>query len=54
VPRTLTKPFRELCAEHVIAATHQRQILYEVMHPRLEETYARMKKEVPAISRATL
>ena len=26
-----SKPFRELCAEHGIAVTHQRQVLYEVM-----------------------
>ena len=54
-----TKPFRELCREHGIAVTHQRQVLYEVMktmhgHPSPEEVYARVKKKVPAISLATV
>ena len=53
------KPFRELCREHGIAVTHQRQVLYEVMktmpgHPSPEEVYARVKKKVPAISLATV
>ncbi len=52
-------PFRELCAAHGIAATHQRQVLYEVMqsldgHPSPEEIYARMKRRVPSISLATV
>lgn len=51
--------FRELCREHGIAVTHQRQVLYEVMkamhgHPSPEEVYARVKKKVPAISLATV
>ena len=51
--------FRELCAAHGIAVTHQRQVLYEVMrtmpgHPSPEEVYARVKKKVPAISLATV
>jgi Fur family peroxide stress response transcriptional regulator len=54
-----TKPFRDLCHEHGIAVTHQRQVLYEVMktmhgHPSPEEVYARVKKKVPAISLATV
>ena len=54
-----TKTFRELCAEHGIAVTHQRQVLYEVMqgmrgHPSPEEVYARVKKKIPAISLATV
>jgi Fur family peroxide stress response transcriptional regulator len=54
-----TKPFRELCREHGIAVTHQRQVLYETMktmhgHPSPEEVYARVKKKVPAISLATV
>ena len=53
------KSFRELCAEHGIAVTHQRQVLYEVMqgmsgHPSPEEVYARVKKKIPAISLATV
>ena len=51
--------FRALCAEHGIAVTHQRQVLYEVMqgmegHPSPEEVYARVKKKVPSISLATV
>jgi len=52
-------PFRDLCAEHGIAVTHQRQILYEVMqgmegHPSPEEIYAEVKRQVPSISLATV
>jgi Fur family peroxide stress response transcriptional regulator len=51
--------FRKLCADHGIAVTHQRQVLFEVMqgmegHPSPEEVYARVKKKVPAISLATV
>jgi Fur family peroxide stress response transcriptional regulator len=51
--------FRDLCAQHGIAVTHQRQVLYEVMrgmqgHPSPEEIYARVKQEIPAISLATV
>ena len=54
-----TRPFRELCADHGLAATHQRQVLYDVMrtmpgHPSPEEVYARVKKRIPAISLATV
>ena len=54
-----SRSFRELCQEHGIAVTHQRQVLYEVMktmhgHPSPEEVYARVKKKVPAISLATV
>jgi Fur family peroxide stress response transcriptional regulator len=54
-----SKSFRELCQEHGIAVTHQRQVLFEVMktmhgHPSPEEVYARVKKKVPAISLATV
>lgn len=54
-----SKPFRELCAEHGIAVTHQRQVLYEVMqgmdgHPSPEEIYAEVKQQVPSISLATV
>ena len=54
-----TKPFRELCREHGISVTHQRQVLFEVMktmhgHPSPEEVYARVKKRIPAISLATV
>jgi Fur family peroxide stress response transcriptional regulator len=53
------KSFRELCAAHGLAATHQRQVLYEVMqtmpgHPSPEEVYARIKQRIPSISLATV
>jgi Fur family transcriptional regulator, peroxide stress response regulator len=56
---TAAKPFRELCEEHGIAVTHQRQVLYEVMqgmkgHPSPEEIYAEVKQQVPSISLATV
>ena len=58
-PTVKPRGFRELCADHGLAATHQRQVLYEVMqtmpgHPSPEEVYARVKKRVPAISLATV
>ena len=58
-PSVETRPFRELCADYGLAATHQRQVLYEVMqtmpgHPSPEEVYARVKKRIPAISLATV
>ena len=54
-----TRAFRELCTDHGLAATHQRQVLYEVMqtmpgHPSPEEVYARVRKRIPAISLATV
>ena len=56
---TEAKPFRDLCAEHGITATHQRQVLYEVMqgmegHPSPEEVYARVREQIPSISLATV
>lgn len=54
-----TKRFRELCAQHGLAVTHQRQIIYEVLtdmtgHPSPEEVYTRVRKKIPAISLATV
>ena len=51
--------FRELCEEHGIAVTHQRQVLYEVMqgmdgHPSPEEIFAKVKQKIPAVSLATV
>ena len=53
------RPFRELCADHGLTATRQRQVLYELMqtmpgHPSPEEVYVRIKKGIPAISLATV
>jgi Fur family transcriptional regulator, peroxide stress response regulator len=51
--------FRELCAKHGLAATHQRLVLFEVLqsmtgHPSPEEVYARVKKRIPSVSLATV
>ncbi len=54
-----SRTFRELCAEHGIAVTHQRQVLYETMqsmygHPSPEEVFASVKQRIPSISLATV
>jgi Fur family peroxide stress response transcriptional regulator len=54
-----TRAFRKLCADHGLAATHQRQVLYNVMqtmpgHPSPEEVYAQVRRHIPAISLATV
>jgi Fur family peroxide stress response transcriptional regulator len=59
LPDVEARPFRELCADHGLTATHQRQVLYEVMqkmpgHPSPEEVYARVKKRIASISLATV
>ena len=51
--------FRDLCVEHGIAVTHQRQVLYETMqrmegHPSPEEIYAEVKQQIPSVSLATV
>jgi Fur family transcriptional regulator, peroxide stress response regulator len=51
--------FRDLCREHNLAATHQRQKIYEALvsrpgHYSPEEIYARVKQELPSISLATV
>ena len=59
LPGAETRSFRELCADHGLTLTHQRQVLYEVMqtmpgHPSPEEVFARVRKRIPAISLATV
>ena len=56
---TAQTTFRELCAARGIAVTQQRQVLYDVMrgmpgHPSPEEVYAEVRREIPAISLATV
>lgn len=51
--------FRELCAEHGIAVTHQREVLFETLqrmhgHPSPEEIYAAVREKIPSISLATV
>jgi len=51
--------FRHLCREHSLAATHQRQKIYEALvsrpgHYSPEEIYAQVKQHLPSISLATV
>ena len=51
--------FRKLCRRHGLAATHQRQVIYETVmslpgHPSTEAVYERVKEKIPAISLATV
>ena len=51
--------FRHLCREHNLAATHQRQNIYEALvarpgHYSPEEIYDRVKQDLPSISLATV
>lgn len=56
---SLSEEFRSFCSEHGLAATHQRQVLFEVLqsmdgHPSPEEVYTRMRRRIPSISLATV
>ena len=51
--------FRELCHRHHLAATHQRQVIYETVlslpgHPSPEAIYAKVRRKIPLISLATV
>ena len=51
--------FRHLCREHNLAATHQRQKIYEALvsrpgHYSPEEIYVQVKQDLPSISLATV
>ena len=51
--------FRPLCRAHNLAATHQRQKIYEAVvsrpgHYSPEEIYAQVKQDLPSISLATI
>ena len=51
--------FRQLCREHGLAATHQRQKIYEALmsrpgHYSPEEIYEQVKQDLPSISLATV
>jgi Fur family peroxide stress response transcriptional regulator len=51
--------FRRLCREHDLAATHQRQKIYEALmsrpgHYSPEEIYAQVRRQLPSISLATV
>jgi Fur family peroxide stress response transcriptional regulator len=54
-----TADFRELCQRHHLAATHQRQLIYEAVmampvHPNPEAIYDKVKKRIPSLSLATV
>jgi Fur family peroxide stress response transcriptional regulator len=51
--------FRELCHERGLAATHQRQVIYETVmalrdHPSPELIYEKALRRIPSISLATV
>jgi Fur family peroxide stress response transcriptional regulator len=51
--------FRSRCAQRGLAMTHQRWVIYRILagtaeHPTPEETFARVRKEIPSISLATI
>ena len=51
--------FRKLCAQHGLAATYQRQVIYETVmslpgHPSTEEIYGCVRERIPSISLATV
>ena len=57
-PETYSE-FRRLCREHDLAATHQRQKIYEALvsrpgHYSPEEIYDKVKRDLPSISLATV
>ena len=57
--RATYNEFRQLCREHDLAATHQRQKIYEALVSRLghyspEEIYDKVKQDLPSISLATV
>src|SRR5258708_3583238 len=56
---TKSSNFHSLCRKHKLAATHQRQVIYETVmsmhgHPSPELLYEKVKKKIPAISLATV
>ncbi len=51
--------FRDVCATHGLAVTHQRQVIWETLmslegHPSPEEVYDHVRKLIPSISLATI
>lgn len=51
--------FRDLCARHGMAVTHQRQVIFETIaamrgHPSPEAVYDLVKEQIPSISLATV
>ena len=57
--QTQLDDFRARCADAGLAATHQRFVIYRTLveskdHPSPELVYARVRKEIPSISQATV
>lgn len=57
--RLTHQQFRELAWKHGLAATHQRQVVYEAVvasegHYSPEQIYASVRKRIPSISLATV
>jgi Fe2+ or Zn2+ uptake regulation protein len=57
--RLAHEQFRELAWKHGLAATHQRQVVYEEVvashgHRSPEQIYAAVRKRIPSISLATV
>ena len=55
----IASDFRALCHRYHLAATHQRQVIYETVmslpgHPSPEAIYDRVRREIPSISLATV
>jgi Fe2+ or Zn2+ uptake regulation protein len=55
----MSTEFRDICRRHGLAATFQRQVIYETVmslpgHPSTEVIFAEVKKRIPAISLATV
>lgn len=51
--------FRNLCHSHGLAATHQRQVIYEAVvalpgHPSPEGVFEKVRKKIPSISLGTV
>ena len=57
--RLTHEQFRELAAEHGLAVTHQRQVVFEAViashgHYSPEDIYATVRRRIPSISLATV
>ncbi len=51
--------YRQVCAEHRLANTHQRLVIYRTLaqsdlHPSPESVYAQVRREIPSISLGTV
>jgi Fe2+ or Zn2+ uptake regulation protein len=55
----MSTDFRNLCRQHGLAATYQRQVIYETVvslpgHPSTEAIFEKVKERIPWISLATV